>query len=92
MSQLLDEPVETFLARLPAGDRATLTAQVGQAVLAASYAAACLARTGRYRDATVFQLLGFLAAAQGELHTAEQLVRGRLQAADAPGESAPPSR
>jgi hypothetical protein len=84
MSRLPDEPIEAFLARLPEDNRAALTAQVGQAVLAASHAAACLARTGRYRDATVFQLLAFLTTAQGELDAAERAVRARWQGADPP--------
>jgi hypothetical protein len=90
MRPLSDEAIETFLARLPEADQAVLTARLGQAVLSASHAAACLARTGRYCDATVFQLLAFLASAQGELHAVEQLVRERLQAADQPGGPDPP--
>jgi hypothetical protein len=90
MRQLSDEPIETFLARLPEADRAALTAGLGQAVLSASHAAACLARTGRYREATVFQLLGFLASAQGDLHAAEEAVRERLQPPEPLSTSDPP--
>jgi hypothetical protein len=84
MRGLHDEPVEALLARLPEADCATLTDQLGRAVLSASHAAACLARTGRHRDATIFQLLAFLTAAQRELQAAEQLLRERLLAGDEP--------
>jgi hypothetical protein len=82
MRRLPDEPVEVFLARLPDADRVALSDQLGQVVLAASHAAACLARTGRFRDATVFQLLGYLSVAQRELQVSEQQVRDRLLAGD----------
>ena len=47
---------------------------------------------GHYHDATVFQLLAFLATAQRELQAAEQLVREAVQVTDPPGDAAPPSR
>jgi len=80
MSQVHDEPVEVFLARLPDGDQVALTDQLGKVVLSASRASACLARTGRFRDAANFQLLAFLSVAQRELQTSEQLVREHLLA------------
>jgi hypothetical protein len=84
MRRLNDEPVEAFLAGLPEAEQAALTDQVCKAVLSASHAAACLARTGRFRDATVFQLLACLSAAQREMQASEQLVRERLLTGDAP--------
>lgn len=90
MRPLYDESIEAFLARGSEAAGAALTAQLGRGVLAASHAAACLARTGRFRDATVFQLLTFLATAQGELHAAELLIRERLQVDEPPAESEPP--
>jgi len=84
MRRLHDEPVEVFLARLPDGDQALLTEQLGKVVLSASHAAACLARTGRFRDATIFQLLGHLSVAQRELQASEQLTRDRLLAGAEP--------
>jgi hypothetical protein len=84
MMRLPDEPIEVFLARLPEAARATLSDQLGRAVLDASHAAACLAHTGRHRDATTFQLLAFLASAQGELQAAETMLRERLLAGGEP--------
>ncbi|HEY7067870.1 MAG TPA: hypothetical protein VII06_40820 [Chloroflexota bacterium] len=87
MSQPVDEPLETFLARLPADAQAALAARLGSAVLAASRAAACVARTGRHQQATTFELLTFLHSARTELEAADELLRGHLLTGEPPPKS-----